>query len=96
MAVGFTADKTAINARAGDLARRVRDLLTDIERMQDWLESQDDADLAAVGYSPEDIVLLKAAFVDLDSLRQVAEGLQVGPTALNNFLFHSNKLLGVN
>jgi hypothetical protein len=96
MAVGFPSDKTAVDARSGDLARRTRDLFTDIERMDRWLAGQTNQELEALGYTAEDVTLLRAAMTDLNALRLVATGQEVGPTAINDFLFWSNQILGVN
>ncbi len=95
MSVGFPTDKVSIDARAGDLARRVRDVLTDVQRFQAFLAGKTDAELVALGYTQADVTLLKSAYTQLDSLRTLATGGSTQATA-NNFLYFSNQLLGPN
>lgn len=101
MSVGFPADKGAIDARSGSLATQIRDLFTQISQFQSFLGTQTDAQLAALGYSGNtttagtDIYTLRSAFTQLNQLRAVATGGATLP-AVNNFLFFSDQLTGVN
>lgn len=94
MAVGFPQDRSAIDNRAGALATNARDLLTQIANFKVFLDSKIDTELNALSYTAAEITLLRAAFTDLDNLRKVATGAQSQPAA-SNFLFNSNKIVGV-
>lgn len=74
MAVGFTAVKTDVDARAGQLALGVRDTLRQVQLFKAWLDTQSDGQLIALGYAQADVDKLRSSFVDLDHLRQVYEG----------------------
>lgn len=95
MTVGFPSDKPAIDARAGDIARRVRDVFTDVQRFQTFLAGMTDEALLAVGYDLDDVALLKSSYVQLDALRLVATG-QTTVTEANDFTYFSRRLYGPN
>lgn len=95
MSVGFSSDKTAIDARAGGLSTQIRDLFTQIQLFEQFLAGKQDTDLTALGYSEPEVTLLKSAFTQLDQLRQLATG-QSTQATVNNFLFFSDQLCGVN
>ncbi len=95
MAVGYAADKAALDSRAGHLAASMRDLLVDVQRMKMWLDARTDEQVMALGYTADEVTLLKSAFTQLDALRAIATGQSTQATA-NNFLHFSNQLVGVN
>lgn len=94
MAVGWSSDKLAIDANAGQLVFDVRESLRKIGEFKAWLDQQTDEQLAARGYAPADVELLRGAIFDLDKLRQVAVG-QAQQVGNNNFFFNAGKLTGV-
>ena len=76
--VGYAVTQSEINSRAGDIARRFQDLFTDVATMTGYLDRTVDADLIALGYTSDDVALLKTAFADLGQLGRIwagAEGL---------------------
>ena len=62
----------------------------------EWLIiDETEADLVALGYTAAEVAVLKSAYTDLAALRAVATAEQTVP-AVNNFLFWSAQLCGVN
>ena len=95
MAVGFAADKAAVDARAGHIALQLRDTLESAGRPKVWLDSKTTEDLVAMGYTSGEAAVLKSAYAALDALRLVATGQQAAPVP-DNFLFWPAQLTGVN
>ncbi|HNW62740.1 MAG TPA: hypothetical protein PKJ32_07045 [Piscinibacter sp.] len=93
--VGFPTDKNTLDARAGNIAIQVRDSLDAASRLKAWLDTKTEADLVALGYTSAEVAVIKSAFTDLAALRSVATAGQTVP-AVNNFLFWSAQLCGVN
>lgn len=94
MAVGWAQDKLAIDSQAGQLVFDVRESLRKLAEFKAWLDTITDAELTAKGYSSGDITVLRAAFFDLNKLRQIAIG-QDQQVGNNNFFFNAVKLTGV-
>ncbi len=92
---GFPSTKDALDARMGNLAVQVRDALDASVRLKAWLDTKTEADLVALGYTSAEVAVIKSAFTDLAALRSVATAGQTVP-AVNNFLFWSAQLCGVN
>ena len=74
MSVGLSVTKSEIDARAGDIARRFQQNFEDVATMQGYLAGALEADLVALGYTPEDVALLKTAFADLAQLGRIWTG----------------------
>ena len=98
MAVGLPANKWDIDNRAGNVVRALRDALRDVEAFNVYLDTMDDVELGdvetgGVGYSTDDITLLRASFVDLTKLSRIAhaQDTQADP---NNFFWNAGKLTG--
>jgi len=91
---GYPTDMTAINNRAGQVAKAMRDVLTDVQHMKAFFDTKTDAELEALGYTAQEVAVLKSAYTQLDQLRLVATG-QAEQVGANNFLYFSNQLLGV-
>lgn len=100
MSVGYSADKGQVDMRAGSLAVAIRDLFGQIEEFQNFLERTSDEalqdDTGPYNYSYDEVVLLKSAYSQLDMLRRIALGEIEAPPGINNFLFFSSQLTGVN
>ena len=94
MTVGFPAEAGQINNRAGSLAMALRDTFRDIKDFNDFLNGKAEADLTALGFSPEEVTLLKASFVDLNKLGLIGIGQEIQP-APNDFFWNAKNLLGV-
>lgn len=97
MAVGFAVAKTDVDQRAGGLVQQLWQVLDDIRRQKLWLDdaAHNDAFLTGLGYSAGEISTLRAAFTDLDKLRQVAHAAAT-QAAVNDFFFNAKNLTGVN
>lgn len=93
MSVGYSAGKTDVDARAGQLSMQLRNTFADVVRFKAWLDAQTDAQLTALGYNSTDITALRASYTDLYTLRQVAYGVQA--TGASNFFFNAQWLTGV-
>jgi hypothetical protein len=74
MAVGMAISKTEIDARAGDITRGFQKAFGDVATLKSFLDQTADSDLVALGYSSEDVTLLKSAFGDLWQLGQIWSG----------------------
>lgn len=94
MSVGFSADKAAIDQRAGSLTYQLRETFNQVQTVKAWLDSKLDSDLTALGYSSAEVTTLRAAFTDLDNLRKVAHA-QGTQAAANDFFFNAGKLTGL-
>lgn len=76
MGVGIQIDKLQIDNKAGTIAQQINIAMENISLFNEWLTSQQDADLEAdYGYTSDEVAVLKSAFSDLDTLRQVYQGL---------------------
>jgi hypothetical protein len=101
MAVGFPANKWDIDNRAGVVAKNLRDALREVEAFNAYLATMDDQELggdpndpsSGVGYSSEDIQLLRASFIDLTKLSRIAHG-QDEQVGANDFFWNAKHLLG--
>ena len=69
-------------------------MLSDCVQIHEWLSDQDDADIEAMGFTTEDVTLVRAAFVDLNKLSAIAHGQDVQPAA-SDFFFHADHLVGL-
>lgn len=74
MAVGFTPGKTEVDATAATLVRHLDAAFLRVQQFKDWLDTQADVDLTALGYDATDVAVLKSAFTDLANLRAVYLG----------------------
>lgn len=76
MAAGLTATLTrdSINQLTGTVAQRLNGAFLDIATTKSFLDTQSDADLEGLGFAPDDVALLRSAYVDLDQLRTIYTG----------------------
>lgn len=98
MAVGLSQNKWDIDNRAGNVVKNLRDALREVEAFNAYLDTMDDEELAAApgnpdSYTPEDIALLRASFVDLTKLSRIAHAQDVQPEA-NDFFWNAKNLVG--
>lgn len=94
MAVGWPADKTTIDQRAGQVVIALRQALDDVAAFKAFLDRTPDNTLTALGYSSEDVATLKSAITDLAKLRDLARAQATQPAA-NDFFFFAKQLTGV-
>ena len=76
MPVGLAVSKGEIDARAGDITRGFQRLFGDVLTMKGFLDQTPNADLEALGYTPQDVAVLKTAFGDLFQLTEIFTGNQ--------------------
>ena len=74
MALGTPPTKQDIDNLSSSIARDLDRSFLRIQQMQEWLASQTTETLVALGYTEEDVSVLKSAYADLDLLRGVYQG----------------------
>jgi hypothetical protein len=94
MSVGLPITKTEIDTRAGDIARGFQDHFADVITMQQFLAATPNADLEAMGYTPEEVASLKTAYTDLTQLGTIWTG-QAALAAPKDFRIFVSRLWGV-
>lgn len=92
MAVGLFTTKGEIDVRAGQLARALRTVLTEIGDFKGWVDTQTDQNLTDLGCSAGDISSLRSSYTDMEHLHQVYLGLATRTPAYDYRTFA--KLLG--
>ncbi len=66
--VGLAVTKQEIDARAGDIARAFQRLAGDTATLKGYLDSATEETLVALGYTPNDVAVLKTSTNDLEQL----------------------------
>lgn len=94
MTLGFPTDKASIDSWAPTVIVEFRESLDKIQRLKTWLDTQQDSDLTALGYSAGEVAVLKSAFTDLNQAALVIHG-QATQAQVNDFLFWARKLTGM-
>ena len=92
---GIPISKDIINARVGYLAKTLRDTFSEIERVNSYLADDDNtAALTAMGFSQDELTLVRAAFADLAKLSRVAraQDIQAQP---NDYYWNAKHLTGI-
>lgn len=74
MAVGFTITKGEIDTRMGEMARGQQRVFKELAVLKGYLDATVDADLVALGYTTEEVAVLKSAAADLAELSNVFVG----------------------
>jgi len=92
--LGFDTSKAAIDARAGQLALTLRDTFVQVVTFKAWLDTQTDTQLIALGYVQAEVTLLRAAYVDLTNLSNIAHAQGTQPAA-SDFFWNAKHLTGV-
>lgn len=94
MTVGFPVAKLDIDSTVGQICLQLRDSISRVPVIQGRINAMSDADLQALGYSVDDITLLKAVITDLVALQQIAFGQGVLPNAYD-FRTNVSKVTGI-
>ena len=81
MSVGLAVTKGEIDSRAGDIARTFQRAFEDVGTMKTYLDSAVEADLVALGYTSNEVAVLKTAFADLAELGTIWVGAAALPAA---------------
>lgn len=82
MSVGIELTKAGIDSRAGNLTWTLFDTLNKISDYHTRLGTIPDATLTdvSIGYTSNEVAILKSAFTDLDKLAQIFRGTQTQAT----------------
>jgi hypothetical protein len=75
MSVGLPVTKQEVDTRSGDTARLFQRAFEDAATMQLFLVGTADEELVALGYTPEEVAVLKSAYADLEFLGRIWTGL---------------------
>jgi hypothetical protein len=94
MSVGLSTSKSEIDSRAGDIARTFQRLFHDVETMQTYLDETPNGDLVAMGYTDQDVAVLKSAYADLSQLGRISTGAEALP-APKDFRAFVRQLWGI-
>lgn len=74
MAVGIQNTKADVNNVAGGVVRQVFAAFGQVDQVTDWLLITTDEDLAAIGFQPGEVAVLRSTFSDLGDLALVFRG----------------------
>lgn len=94
MTVGLAVTKSEIDARAGEIARRFQQSFEDVVTLQMFLTATVNADLVAMGFTDQEVAVLKTAFADLEQLGRIWTGSEPLPAA-KDFRTFVRQLWGV-
>lgn len=81
MSVGLAVTKGEIDSRAGDIARTFQRAFEDVGTMKTYLDATVEADLIALGYTANEVAVLKTAWADLAQLATIWIGSAALPAA---------------
>jgi hypothetical protein len=74
MSVGLTVSKGEIDSRAGDIARRFQQGFEDVLTMKLYLDGTTEQALIDLGYTANEVAVLKTAWADLAQLGEIWVG----------------------
>jgi hypothetical protein len=74
MSVGIVTNKATLDLQSGTLAQQIQLWARSATNLNNFLLGQLEADLEALGYTADDVALLKSASGDMAKLAQVFEG----------------------
>lgn len=94
MSVGLPVTKSEIDSRAGDIARTLQATFNDVVTMKAYLDATPEGDLIALGYTANEVAVLKTSFNDLAQLTRIWHGLE-GLTGPKDFTQFVRQLWGV-
>lgn len=77
MAVGLTPSKSEIDTIAGVVARDLHAALRKVEAFQYFLNGKSDAELVTIGYTVDEVAVLRSAFGDAMELNRIYKGNQL-------------------
>ena len=94
MTLGYAQGKAQIDSKAGALVLTVRNTFRDVVTFKAFLDSKTDTELTGLGYTTQEVSDLRAAFIDMKKLSDIANAQATQPAA-SNFFFNAVKLYGV-
>jgi hypothetical protein len=74
MSVGLPVTKDEVDKRSGDIARTFQKTFDDVVTLKGYLDATADADLEALGYTTQEVAVLKTSFADLAQLATIWTG----------------------
>lgn len=74
MSVGNVTTKVSLDQQSGALAQQIMVWARSATNLQTYLAAAVDTDLEGLGYSPDDVALLKSSSTDMAKLAQIFEG----------------------
>jgi hypothetical protein len=74
MSVGLPVTKQEIDSRSGDLARTFQKAFEDVGTLKMYLDATVDQTLIDLGYTPNEVAILKTAATDLAQLTTIWTG----------------------
>lgn len=94
MAVGILATKGEIDSRMGDIARGLQKVFKEHSILKGYLDANTEAALVALGYTAQDVAVLKSASADLQQLFDITYG-RANLAAAKDFTTFLRQLWGV-
>jgi hypothetical protein len=94
MTVGWSVGKGNLDIALGGLATDTRDMLTRAKQITDYLTTVTDAQLENMGYSTDDVTLIRQVQVDVTTLLGIFTG-QATLAAVHDFTFYLSQMYGV-
>jgi hypothetical protein len=94
MSVGIPVDKATLDRTIGNCIIGLHNQFATIEKIQAYLAARDTPTLMGMGYTEDDVTLVKSAFSQLTALIAIAEG-QGTQAEENNFFFFADQLTGL-
>jgi hypothetical protein len=94
MSIGLPISKQEVDTRTGDLARGFQRAFDDVVTLQNFFAATPDADLIAIGYTENEVAVMKTALNDLAQLGTIWTGAAALPTA-KDFRTFVRQLWGV-
>ena len=74
MSVGIVTTKNEIDSRMGQLARDYQKVFRDMAILKGYFDATTDPTLVALGYTSQEVAVLKSAIADLNQLYQISTG----------------------
>lgn len=87
MSVGYPLNKQVIDSRVGYLTKTLDDTLDGFATLKTTLDRLQDSDLTGMGYTADDITVLRGIAAAMAKLRQVAHGQDTQSPASDYFYY---------
>jgi hypothetical protein len=92
--IGIAVNKAALDKLTGETAQAINEALKDARDIQIYLLATSQADLNGMGYTDQEVTVLKSAYTDLDKLHQIFVGV-INLPAAQDFRAFAKQLWGV-
>jgi hypothetical protein len=74
MSVGYSVNRNEVDSNAGNLSRQIEAWADQVLSFKAYLDATPDEKLTDMGYTTEDVALLKSSFNDLGLLADIYRG----------------------